>query len=73
MRFARLNPTPTIDKLADEGILFENAFCTNSICTPARASIMTGRHGHVNGVFDLEGKLKPENQYMADKIKKAWV
>ena len=31
---------------------------------------MTGQHGHVNGVFDLEGKLKPENQYMADEIKK---
>ncbi|WP_282135299.1 sulfatase family protein [Seonamhaeicola maritimus] len=70
MRFARLNPTPTIDKLAEEGILFENAFCTNSICTPARATIMTGQHGHVNGVFDLEGKLKPKNQYLAHEMNK---
>lgn len=68
-RFARLNPTPAIDKLAEEGLLFENAFCTNSICTPARATIMTGQYGHVNGVFDLDGKLKPENQYIAHEIK----
>lgn len=69
-RLARLNPTPTIDRLAKEGMLFENVFCTNSICTPSRASIMTGQYGHVNGVFDLGGKLKPENQYLAHEIKK---
>ncbi len=64
-RLAALNPTPTIDRLADEGMLFENAFCTNSICTPSRASIMTGQYGQVNGVVDLSGTLKPENQYLA--------
>ncbi len=69
-RLARLNPTPVIDRLAEEGILFENAFCTNSICTPSRASIMTGQYGQVNGVYDLGGKLKPENQYLAHEIKK---
>lgn len=69
-RLASLNPTPTIDRLAKEGILFENAFCTNSICTPSRASIMTGQYGQVNGVFDLSGELKPENQYLAHEIKK---
>ncbi|MEQ9286433.1 MAG: sulfatase-like hydrolase/transferase [Cyclobacteriaceae bacterium] len=37
-RLASLNPTPTIDRLAHEGMLFENAFCTNSICTPSRAT-----------------------------------
>ena len=33
-RLAKLNPTPVIDRLAKEGMLFENCFCNNSICTP---------------------------------------
>ncbi len=69
-RLAGLNPTPTIDRLAKEGMLFESVFCTNSICTPSRASIMTGQYGQVNGVVDLSGKLKPENQYLALEMNK---
>ena len=38
-RLAKLNPSPTIDRLAKEGILFENAFCSNAICAPSRATI----------------------------------
>lgn len=68
-RLARLNPTPNIDRLAKEGMLFENAFCTNSICTPSRASIMTGQYGHVNGVFDLSGFLTKENQRLPLELK----
>lgn len=63
-RLASLNPTPTIDRIAKEGVLMENVFCTNSICTPSRASILTGQYGQVNGVVDLSGSLKPENQYL---------
>jgi arylsulfatase A-like enzyme len=69
-RLARLYPTPTIDRLAEEGVLLENAFCTNSICTPSRASIMTGQYGQVNGVVDLSGRLSPENQYLPIEVKK---
>lgn len=69
-RLASLNPTPTIDRLAHEGILLENVFCTNSICTPSRASILTGQYGHVNGVYDLGGKLEPERQTLAHEVKK---
>ena len=57
-----LDPTPTIDTLAAEGMTFENAFCTNAICTPSRASIITGQYPHVNGVFDLRGNIPPEKQ-----------
>lgn len=57
-----LNPTPTIDSLAAEGICFDNAFCTNSICTPSRACIITGQYDHVNGVFDLGGRIEPAKQ-----------
>jgi N-acetylglucosamine-6-sulfatase len=70
-RLATLNPTPTIDRLAKEGILFDNAFCTNSICAPSRACVLTGQYPHTNGAFDLGGKVQPENQYLAIEMKKA--
>ncbi|WP_340105455.1 sulfatase family protein [Rhodohalobacter sp. 8-1] len=41
--------TPNMDRLANEGILFRNAFVTNSICAPSRAVLLTGKHSHVNG------------------------
>lgn len=44
-------PTPNIDRLADEGMLFSNCFVTNSICSPSRAAIMTGKYAHKNGVY----------------------
>lgn len=50
-------PTPNIDKLANEGILFRNAFCTNSISGPSRASILTGQYSHINGFYKNEGGL----------------
>ena len=70
-RLAELNPTPTIDRLAKEGILFENAFCTNSICSPSRACVLTGQYNHTNGVYDLAGKVDPESQYLPIEMKKA--
>ncbi|UCF15436.1 MAG: sulfatase-like hydrolase/transferase, partial [Phycisphaerales bacterium] len=50
-RLAEVAPTPNIDRLANEGILFENCFCTNSICTPSRATILTGQYSQSNGVL----------------------
>ena len=47
---SRVNETERLDRLAREGMLFRNAFVTNSICTPARASILTGKYSHLNGV-----------------------
>ena len=70
-RLAKLNPTPTIDRLAREGMLFENAFCTNSICTPSRACILTGQYPHVNGVYDLGGRIETKRQYLALEMRKA--
>ncbi len=49
---SRLNRTPNIDRIAAEGIRFENCFCTNGICAPSRAVILTGKHSHLNGVRD---------------------
>ncbi|MCA9195553.1 MAG: sulfatase [Planctomycetales bacterium] len=42
--------TPNIDALAANGILFENSFCTTSLCSPSRASILSGLYAHVHGV-----------------------
>jgi arylsulfatase A-like enzyme len=57
-----LPPTPNIDRLANEGMLFENSFCGNSICTPSRGAVMTGLHSHKNGIVHLGGALDPDRQ-----------
>jgi len=44
--------TPGIDRLAKEGMLFTRAFVGNSICGPARATLLTGQHSHKNGMKD---------------------
>lgn len=69
-RLAPLNPTPTLDKLAKEGIVFDNCFVNNSICTPSRAAILSGQHSQANGVIDLEGALPMEKQYLPIEMKK---
>jgi len=48
---AEVAPTPNIDRLAKGGMVFRNCFVTNSICTPSRAAIFTGKYAHVNGVY----------------------
>lgn len=45
-----LNRTPNLDRLATQGMLFKNCFVTNSICTPSRATLLTGKYSHSNGV-----------------------
>ena len=70
-RLAKIAPTPNIDRLANEGILFENCFCTNSICVPSRATILTGQYSQTNGALDLGGKLDPKRQYLPRLMKQA--
>ena len=70
-RLAKLNPTPVIDTLAKEGVLLENCFCTNSICTPSRACIITGQYNNVNGVLTLGGRIEPAKQHLAIEMRKA--
>jgi len=45
--------TPNIDRLAEQGGIFENSYCGNSICSPSRASILTGLHSHAHGVRNI--------------------
>lgn len=46
-----LGATPHLDRLAREGLRFDRAFCTESICGPSRAAVLTGKYGHVTGAM----------------------
>ena len=54
---SRLNQTPNIDRLAEAGVRFNNAFCTNAICAPSRAVILSGKYSHLNGVRDNRARF----------------
>ena len=51
---SRINRTPNLDRIADGGVRLDRCFCTNSICTPSRATILSGTYNHVNGVTTLD-------------------
>ena len=53
---AELAPTPNIDRIAEQGMVFRNAFVTNSLCGPARATMLTGKYSHING-FTRNGDI----------------
>ncbi len=59
---SKINNTPNIDRIADEGMRFDNCFCTNSICSPSRAVILTGKYNHLNGVRTLNEHLDGRQQ-----------
>jgi len=70
-RLAYLNPTPNIDRIAKEGVRLANCFCTNSICTPSRATIMSGQYSHTNGVYTLIQELPHRKHNLPRMIKAA--
>lgn len=57
-----------IRRLADEGCVLHNCFCTNSISVPSRASILTGAYSHRNGVYTLSDALYPEDDNIAKHL-----
>ena len=72
---AKLIPTPNIDKLASEGLLFSDGHCSASTCTPSRFSMLTGIHGFRHGVRVLAPnapmKIKPNMFTLPQLFKKA--
>ncbi len=62
-----LAPTPNIDRIANEGALFRNNFCTNSICGPSRAVVLTGKFSHING-FKMNGNRFDGDQQTFPKL-----
>jgi arylsulfatase A-like enzyme len=63
--------TPNIDRIAKEGMRFDNCFCTNSICTPSRAVILTGKYSHKNGVLTLDDDFDGTQQTFPKLLQKA--
>jgi len=68
---SRINQTPNIDRLADGGVRFANCFCTNSICGPSRAVILTGKYSHLNGFATNRHKFNGAQQTVPKLLKKA--
>ena len=68
---SKINKTPNLDRLAKEGMLFNNCFCTNSICAPSRAVILTGKHSHINGVIDNRKRFDGAQQTFTKLLQKA--
>lgn len=65
---SKINSTPNIDRLAREGVRLDNCFCTNSICTPSRAAILTGQYSHINGVNTLNDSLNVKRMTVAKRL-----
>jgi len=55
--------TPNIDRIANEGMLFQNSFCTNGLCAPSRATLLTGKYSHLNGMISNPGAEKTRDNF----------
>ncbi|VGO13967.1 Arylsulfatase [Pontiella desulfatans] len=66
-----LAPTPNIDRIAEQGMLFRNSFVCNSICGPSRAAIMTGKHSHANGFRSNGDRFDGHQQTFPRLLQKA--
>lgn len=63
--------TPNIDRIAQMGMLFTQASVTNSICAPSRATILTGKHSHINGKIDNLSPFDTSNVTFPQLLQKA--
>ena len=68
---SKINHTPNIDRIANQGVRLTNCFCTNSICTPSRASILTGQYSNKNGVYTLNDAIDPNRDNVAKQMQQA--
>lgn len=66
----KLIQTPGLDRLAKEGLRCDRVYCTNSICTPSRAAILTGQYSHINGV-PVFNPLDPKRPTVAKYLQAA--
>jgi arylsulfatase A-like enzyme len=68
---SKINRTPQIDRIGREGMRFDNCFATNSVCTPSRATILTGQYSHRNGVRTLDDRLSPDQPTFPMSLRQA--
>jgi len=66
-----MNKTPNIDKIANEGAIFKRSYVANSICCPARACVLTGKHSHKNGMLTNGSAWNGSQQIFPRLLKKA--
>lgn len=70
-RLKSLNVTPNIDRIAAGGMRFDRFYVGNSICAPSRATLLTGKHSHLNGKLDNRGKFNHDQQTFPKLLQKA--
>jgi len=70
-RLEKENLTPNIDSIARDGMLFERAYVANSICAPSRATLLTGKHSHLNGKYDNRGGFNHDQQQFQKILQKS--
>ena len=68
---SRVNETPNLDRIANEGMRFDRCFVTNSICGPARATILTGKYSHLNGFARNGNRFDGSQQTVAKLLRQA--
>lgn len=66
-----VNSTPRIDEIAEAGCLLKNCFATNALCSPSRASILTGTYSHVNGVSTLLTRIDASQPTFVSQLREA--
>ncbi len=68
---SKLMQTPNIDRIANEGVIFNKAYVTNSICGPSRATILTGKYSNKNGFKDNDSKFDGDQDSFAKQLQHA--
>ena len=68
---AKIAPTPHLDRVAKEGMLFEHCLVSNSICAPSRAVVLTGKYSHLNGQLTNKGRFDGSQQTAPKLLRKA--
>lgn len=68
---AEFAPTPNLDRIADEGMLFKHCLVTNSICAPSRAVVLTGKYSHLNGQLTNKGEFDGSQPNVAKLMRKS--
>jgi arylsulfatase A-like enzyme len=68
---SRLIETPNLDQLADEGVRFDRAFVRTSLCTPSRATILTGQGAHATGVFNNREPIPTDQPVVSERLQAA--
>ncbi|HLR38408.1 MAG TPA: sulfatase [Chitinophagaceae bacterium] len=62
-RYSSFLQTPNIDRIANEGMMFNNSFCNNALCAPSRATLLTGKYNHLAGSASNGYNADPSKPY----------